>query len=387
MNTPLVGLSAVYEYINQQLEGWNKVEKSLPRELEISRTYFNHIKSSLIQFVSQYIQQPGSHLTNNWRNLQSFISNTRDFPFPYNVPETEFLIRINKETPQYFQGAYAFITGTNLNINNKDSLFGTLLAYEFRQKDSSALVERRNAEKASLSEIRNDFQKYLSESEKALADHLQNVSDKYDALAKQMEELVAQQDIEFNTWFEDTKSAKWQNWYDPTTKRIKELEDTYKQKLKLEEPAKYWDERASKMKRQGWFAIGVIIILVVLTCWSLAEILWAAPEQIYESWFQKDKSAAIRWSVVYVTLISFIAYVIRALTKFMFSSFHLARDNEERHTLTYFYLSLLKDSKVDEQDRQLIMQSLFSRAETGLLKDDSSPTMPSESIGKILSKQ
>ena len=70
----------------------------------------------------------------------------------------------------------------------------------------------------------------------------------------------------------------------------------------------------------------------------------------------------------------------------MFSSFHLARDCEERHTLTYFYLSLLKDSNVDENERQLIMQSLFSRAETGLLKDDSSPTMPSDAIGKIISK-
>jgi hypothetical protein len=66
---------------------------------------------------------------------------------------------------------------------------------------------------------------------------------------------------------------------------------------------------------------------------------------------------------------------------------HLARDSEERYTLTYFYLSLLKDSNVDEKDRQLIIQSLFSRAETGLLKDDSSPTMPSETImSKIIPK-
>lgn len=32
------------------------------------------------------------------------------------------------------------------------------------------------------------------------------------------------------------------------------------------------------------------------------------------------------------------------------------------------------------------MQSLFSRAETGLLKDDSSPTMPNDAISKIISK-
>ena len=122
------------------------------------------------------------------------------------------------------------------------------------------------------------------------------------------------------------------------------------------------------------------------SCVSLGTILWATPEQIYTSWFSSDKSAAIRWSIVYVTLISFMAFCIRAVTKVMFSSFHLARDCEERHTLTYFYLSLLKDSKVDDKDRQLIMQSLFSRAETGLLKDDSSPTMPNDAISKIISK-
>ena len=38
------------------------------------------------------------------------------------------------------------------------------------------------------------------------------------------------------------------------------------------------------------------------------------------------------------------------------------------------------------EDRKLIMQSLFSRADTGLLKDDSGPTMPSDFASKILTK-
>jgi hypothetical protein len=77
---------------------------------------------------------------------------------------------------------------------------------------------------------------------------------------------------------------------------------------------------------------------------------------------------------------------MRAITKVMFSSFHLARDSEERNTLTYFYLSLVNDSKIDEKDRHLVVQSLFSRADTGLLKEDSSPTMPNDFVGKIFGK-
>jgi hypothetical protein len=48
----------------------------------------------------------------------------------------------------------------------------------------------------------------------------------------------------------------------------------------------------------------------------------------------------------------------------MFSAYHLARDAEERYTLTYLYLSLLKDNNVTDNERNLVMQSLFSRAET-----------------------
>lgn len=70
----------------------------------------------------------------------------------------------------------------------------------------------------------------------------------------------------------------------------------------------------------------------------------------------------------------------------MFSCFHLARDSQEKHTLTYFYLSLLKDSNVDKEEKQLIMQSLFARAETWLLKEDSSPSMPNDLVSKLLQK-
>lgn len=88
--------------------------------------------------------------------------------------------------------------------------------------------------------------------------------------------------------------------------------------------------------------------------------------------------------IVVITFISFVAFCIRALIKVMFSSFHLARDCEERYTLTYFYLSLTKESEVSQEDRQLVMQSLFSRADTGLLKDDSGPTMSNDIVGKLI---
>ncbi|AQG80403.1 DUF6161 domain-containing protein [Spirosoma montaniterrae] len=392
----LKGVSAIYEYVNQQLSGWEKLG-DLPDELKSNTEYFNTIRNQIIYFVTNYTE--GEHnLAYYWQSHVQRYINGSGYALPYDIPEVDFLIKVYKSTPSYFKGAYGAIVQNSVNHSNKDSLYGVLLAYEFALKDHTEITQRRKAERESISKIRNDFQQYLSESEAQLVQHLKNADKNYNEYVIRIDELKSEKETLFTDWFEKTKTEEWHNWFEGTknekwhnwflssTEKVSDLENTYKQKLKLEEPAKYWSQRADNLKTQGWWFLGIMVVLVFGTCWSLGQILWSTPEQIYSSWFGDDKSAAIRWSIIYVTLISFIAFCIRALTKVMFSSFHLARDCEERYTLTYFYLSLLKDSQVDEKDRQLIMQSLFSRAETGLLKDDSSPTMPNDMISKVMSK-
>lgn len=58
------------------------------------------------------------------------------------------------------------------------------------------------------------------------------------------------------------------------------------------------------------------------------------------------------------------------------------RDAEEREQLTYLYLSLISDQEIDENSRDIVLQALFSRSETGLLTTETGPTMPS--VGEIL---
>ncbi|MES2373837.1 MAG: DUF6161 domain-containing protein [Bacteroidota bacterium] len=382
------GVSAIFEYVEQQIEGW-KVYGELPTDLKRSPKYFVDIKNQLIQFVNTHFDSTTNTLKAYWQSLVvNTIANINSKPIQADSPYADFLFKIWKNKPDYFLGAYKHvIKSDDYNTNNRNFLTGALMAYEFELKDQTDIISRRDSEKKSIAQLRNEFTKYLSESEAQVIDHLKNLSTQYDDYVKKIDTLKNEKELLFQKWFDNTKDEKWQKWIEPTIKTVSELEETYKQKLKLEEPAMYWSDRAKKLNRHGWLAMVTVIILVSITAWSLGKILWNSPDQIYSSWFSGDKSAAIRWSIVYVTLISFVAFCIKSITKVMFSSFHLARDCEERYTLTYFYLSLLKDSKVDEKDRQLIIQSLFSRAETGLLKDDSSPTMPNDAIGKFISNK
>lgn len=381
------GFSELHKFVNQQIRGWEKLPDELPNELLASKTHFESIENQLLTFLNSYGSQASeSTLISYFRNPKNNIENNTGDKFVFNCPEIEFLIEVHQNYPNFFLGAFTYLTGNlNENISIKDNFNGYLLAYEFTLKDTTKIAERRNKEKSSLSKLRNQYQNDLPELENQLIDHLKNSTAKYEEYGESIDEFKDAKEKTYSDWFINTK-GEFEKFSTNSDSRLEELENTYKEKLKLEEPAKYWSERAKKLKKQGWISLAILVGLVLIVVFSLRELLWNTPEQIYESFFGGDKSAAIRWSIIYITFISFMAFAIRAVTKVMFSSFHLARDCEERHTLTYFYLSLLKESTVDKEDKKLIMQALFSRAETGLLKDDSSPTMPNDIIGKFMNK-
>lgn len=84
----------------------------------------------------------------------------------------------------------------------------------------------------------------------------------------------------------------------------------------------------------------------------------------------------IQGIVIFGSSLAVYAFLIRILSRLVFSAFHLMRDAEEREQLTYLYLSLINEKKIDEESRDIILQALFSRSETGLLTGESASTMP-----------
>jgi hypothetical protein len=86
----------------------------------------------------------------------------------------------------------------------------------------------------------------------------------------------------------------------------------------------------------------------------------------------------IRGSLILIVMTSIAGYLIHLFTKLSISSFHLSRDYRERFQLTNVFLALLRDGdvKCDDQVKQIVMQALFSRSDTGLLKGEHSFKMP-----------
>lgn len=164
---------------------------------------------------------------------------------------------------------------------------------------------------------------------------------------------------------------------------ITRLEKTFSEKLRLSSPAKYWSDFAKTKKRSGkrWLTFANIIGLFIIAYSS--GLMTNLPGLISNNG-QYDIENIVRWSILSALLYTTMFYLLRLFVRLTMSSFHLANDAEERFQLTHQYLALLKTNSLDKAEKDIILQSLFSRADSGLLKGDSSPTMPDGLIGNII---
>lgn len=371
----IVSVASLHEYITNQIEGWNSFTEDFRKKNITSINKFEFAKAQIEYFINNFYNLKSQELTEHWNShVQPSITQLNEC-FTFDSPETQFLNKILIDNPKVYNGAFEFLTGNTSHISTKEAFIGAVMAYEFSNSEHTKITERSSKERESLNSIIQSFQKNIDTSNTQLLNYLKEVDDKFNAYTDEIDEFKSAKELEVNTWFEDTKTG-FTSFDDDAKKRIGELEMTYQEKLRLSKPAEYWNIRAGILKKEGWMALRWLVGVIIFACITLYSLLWLTPEDMLESVFD-GQASAIRWSIIYITLISFLAVGIRAISKVMFSSFHLSRDAEEREQLSYFYLALIQDNAVDEKDKHLVLQSLFSRADTGLLKDDSAPTMPS----------
>jgi len=264
------------------------------------------------------------------------------------------------------------------NLQNLNFFKGYMLAYEFEMQDETTLTKRRTAERTSFNQLRNR----LDETTNKLIQEVDEFKSSYFEWHKVTNETITNQ-IEMQAdAFEMTQTSKeneFINLMNESKEKIKELENTYHEKLRLEKPAQYWNTKASEYKLHadkwskglaGLLVGGIVLFAILFYFWSIR----------FEFGMELK---SMQGAILFVTLITIYAIAVQAVSKMVFSSYHLQRDAEEREQLAYVYLALTNEQNhIDEESRKIVLQSLFSRADTGLLKD-SSPTMPGVGITEL----
>lgn len=272
-----------------------------------------------------------------------------------------------------------------LKVDEEDAFYvGFLDAIDTKRKDAnhSNIYLRGFIEGLNFLGVKKNINE-ITDIQKEIFDNLQsNFINSSEDQIKKYNDFINTKELEYALLETDSRTEinKLRNEYtsfvEERNNELDNLRKTYNELLKLEAPAKYWEQLEKEYKKSGnkWLIASLILAIIAIV--ALLSIVKFFPE-IYtaSTWFGITKTTAIL-----TVIISLLIYAIRISVKMTMSSYHLSRDARERQQLTFFYLALTKDADIKENERELVFSALFSRSDTGLLKGDSGPEMPSIKI-------
>ena len=375
-NVTLKSFEMINEFFENEKQVWNNLSAEIqkknqsPTKLQHLRTYFTTITSTLTDIQANITNPSWTGFNTTWNNLKLSIEKpSAPKKFYSKSSHGQFLISVYSKNALIGDGAFKYFDPQQVNAGNGYELEGFIHAHLFANALSN---ESAKAILATLQQSNNEFQ------------------EKSSAVKQHFDKTVA----EINLWkeqFELDQGGWEQGVKDELDKYLKEQREnfanlgvSYTEKLKIEGPVQYWRERSRIYRGRGikWligFSIVIIVFVIFLT------IILYNPPSVFHFNILNGEPLAVKAIIIFGLIITGLFYLAKVFAKMTFSSFHLERDAEEREQLTMVYLALIKEGKISEKERDVMLQSIFSRVDTGILGEDSSPTMPT--IGNLLNKQ
>ena len=312
--------------------------------------------------------------------INGHLQHMRQYWLYSDRPSSNLLVECNMKHGKIAAETFInFIFGNEIgHIDRNDKFLGLMVAYEFLNQDSD-ILKRRKAERISISHIRNWFEETTSE----LIGEVENFKNDFNSWGEETRQDwtdLTEKSTGEHTRQQSKHGEEFASYMDDRNAKIQELENTYQEKLRMEKPAEYWKKAAKKFRAEGVFCALLLIISLGLGADYLSNFFtdWLKGQEL------KVQLNTIQGIVIFGTFLAVYAILIRVLSRLAFSAFHLMRDAEEREQLTYLYLSLINEKKIDEKSRDIILQALFSRSETGLLTGESGPTMPGVGMSEFI---
>lgn len=351
------------EFLTNERDFWKQYENNV-----FLKTYLNAYNSAISNLNTASTYTTSSNCSDYIRTSVNYIDK---------VPNSKSIL--TKELIKYKDLSQSFYNGFIDGIRNDDKNFssqskyyamGLYKAFQYteiiRKIDDMLPEQQESFENTQLSFI-NTANEYIK---------------KYDELFVQKEQQFIEMDKIISSEL-STQKEEHKKFLEEKNKNIHDLEKLYAENLRLKKPADYWKQMSMDYEKKAKKYIGWSIGIGIITVALLSLLIVFVPETTQTShWFDLIKNTAI---LTVITTI--LVYALRVFVRMAMSSYHLSRDAREREQLTYFYLSLINEKAVTDSERELIITSLFSRSDTGLLKGDSSPEMPTINLNDFLNNK
>ena len=245
---------------------------------------------------------------------------------------------------------------------------------------------------------RRSLSRLLAKVEAQSEDHRKELDNTLEIMADQYKDQIAASKDQFR-WFSRAKRVasqrikldrdKWQRSWD-------ELYKLYIEHMRLEAAVSLWEGRADAHEKDAarhskWAAgIGVVGLLlagaVAAASLGLAHALFSRAFTVSDT-FKPADGLRPTWhfellftaggTILYLTV---YLWLMRIIVRMYMTDNHLAIDARSRAAMAHTYLALTKDKQAEEQDRAIVLASLFRPITDGFVKDDAMPLISPASI-------
>ncbi|TGM01033.1 hypothetical protein EHQ86_18580 [Leptospira yasudae] len=347
-------------FIDQEIKAWGNYTSGRIAEI---RSYYKNLESQYNQIDSYFAQGRSDLVENCIRNIHSSLIQSSGFPRIISSSKIGiFLLSLDQSNINQIAGATEYFSGTFNPNGVKDYIDGVIKAF---------ILSNPNVINEEFGNLLNKYKEHINHLEK-LVNHY---NEDYNKVINNIKNYSDQNKTKLDSDLYGLRSTieKVQN---EELSKFTDIRKLYEEKIRIEGPANYWEtlEKYHEKKGKLWrcWAVGTSTISILI----MSLIFFNYPDKYLNGVSNSFTLDSIKGTLLAGVIISILVYLIRFFIKLSVSSYHLALDAKERYQLSHFYLSLIKEGALQKEERTLIIQALFGRADTGLLQGESAPTLP-----------
>ncbi len=316
-----------------------------------NESHQEHLKNKLKAEAHTYIQKYGVRSSESADAL--FVSQLRE-----------------TQTDAVAGYAMTFLMGQDLNFSTPIALEGAYWALEYKHGSKETVAAQREALDKLKSSWTERFRKQYNElktDKKRLTTEVATLREQLSLIKEEIGQQQLQQKNQFGELLVNVENE------------LADIKKTYDEKLALQSSVNYWTEKRANHQTIMWWLAGATLAVAILTGYFFLDAAYALLEETI--------AQVPLWKVSVMLAISTAGiWLTRLSAKIFIANLHLRTDADERVTMVQTYLALLREGNgPKDEERQLILQTLFRPSTTGFIKDDGPPGFY-EAMSRTISK-
>ncbi len=347
---------------------------------------WNVINTKLTQIRTHLSQASVDDSNRIQRVRDSFEQAFRSSRIPLSTSSVgTFIDQLKGEAP--LTAAAALTTWMNaggVNLAQFEHAKGVVLMAAF---DAQITRKTPSAVKHSLEKLHREFREASAKTAKETLEQRAQFSRDKSAQRRAVAGMLRQSRRRLNAFREkkriqaDELASELNKRATDTISSLKQTDSLYREHMRLQGPVEYWNSKAQthkKMERKyqrvliRYSSIAGAVLLIAL--------YFIANRAIQVATADKPTAAYLILVTMGIVLTTIAFWIARILTRLFLSEHHLAIDAEERSVMAQTYLALTAEGQATEQERSIVLGSLFRPTADGIVKDDAAPDFSTASL-------